>query len=159
MNQEDIRDDDFYDLIPFELATFFFHGLWRKKPFLHSGPQPKSWKVFDAVLDGWDDERRFARAVTGLCEYHCQNCMERRVGLNIPFMSCPYSVFPAEILALKVIRASLKLPFPEIDHPLLVGNPMAEIPDGVIAAPPDELEALAIKHIQQAIPGFVYPIP
>ena len=137
------------------LWAFRLHALWTKQPWKFSGPMPKDWDAFDAVFRTWDDAPAFDRAVMTLCEYHITHD-DPDIGVA-PFSDAVYRLFPVEILALKAIRADLKLPFPAVEHPLIQGNPLCDFPRPMPVFETNELFDKVMAKIHERTPDFQPP--
>ncbi len=72
----------------------------------------------------WDDPTSIAGAIRKMCDYHCQNMIDK--GLDEEFDVAPFDLYPVEILAVYKIRERLGLETPIIEHPLLA-TPMGSL--------------------------------
>jgi hypothetical protein len=90
----------------------------------HGRPVLEANSAFDAVFDAWNQPKKLASAIQGVCNYHCAHC---RSNGRRTFCYHPYTVIPAEVLAVYRVRDSLGLATPQVNHPLL---------DQVFAQPP-----------------------
>jgi|GEM_PF-3733131 len=122
---------------PLEPFALGLYCRWRRiKPDFPLVKSPGRG-VFQAVLDRWDHERKFASAVLGLCDYHATHCKDFGVDA---FAYAPFQFYPVELHALARIRADegLSMPWPA-EHPLLA-TPLGPPPAAVTAVPDKTLE-------------------
>ena len=118
--------------------------------------KPRQWAIFENVIDHLDAPAgEFAKAVRPLCDFHIQNCSQA-YGKN-SFEDPDEQVVPYEALALRRLREIKGLDFPEIDHPLLKGNPLATIPEARERFEGDDLEVAYLKYARAKFPTFPLP--
>jgi len=97
----------------------------------HGRPVLEASGALNAVFAAWDHPKKMASAIEQLCDYHCAHC--RTNGWRV-YSLHPYTVIPAEVLAVYRVRESLNLATPVVQHPLL---------DQVFARIPAPTEAIA----------------
>jgi hypothetical protein len=76
------------------------------------------------ILSTWDDPIALAGPLAKICDYHCQNMIDK--GTDEEFDIAPFDLYPVEILAIYKIRERLGLETPKIEHPLLA-TPIASL--------------------------------
>lgn len=77
------------------------------------------------VLDHWSDIDELAPALHEICDYHCQNLIQKNSRDPWPpFTDPPFDLAPCEILAIEAFRKQLGLESPTVDHALLA-TPLA----------------------------------
>ncbi len=108
---------------PFEPFITKLYARWRGEHLDVARPGVHPLGVYQAVFDRWDGDA----ALQAVCDYHLERAVDH--GRGAPeFIHAPICLFPAEVIALRRVRADLGLTTPSIKHPLLDGNPLAEVP-------------------------------
>lgn len=158
-NETLLEETAFVDASPFELGIVKLHAFWHKLPFRYDGPLPTDWPIYARIFENWDAPlAKFRDAVQRLCDYHCEHCWDLTWGGHQAFLPKPYEIFPVEILALKIIRYSLGLSFPELNHKLVDNNPLFAPPEPIPkAAATDEWEVKTITRMREVFPQLKLP--
>jgi hypothetical protein len=110
---------------PYYFAFIQFYALWRKKSFNIKDYSDEPLGVYQEILDGWTDEKRYVKACLKACDYHVKR-MHDDQGYS-EFLGAPQDLLPVEMLMIRRIRDDLGLPNPEIEHPLMQ-TPLAHRP-------------------------------
>jgi hypothetical protein len=113
--------------------------LWRKAKLDEERFSQSKLGVYREVLDAWRDEGALAAALARACDYHARQA--RRDEIVSEFAYFPANVFPAEILAVYRVRRDLRLPTPDVQHPILA-MPLARPPASIPSTPDDVLDRL-----------------
>jgi hypothetical protein len=111
-------------------AFLQFYALFRRRKFDVKDYTSESLGVYQAVLDGWQNEKAYLKACLQACDYHVER-MHEEEGFS-EFLGAPENLLPVEILMIRRIRDDLGLPNPEIDHPLMqtpLGHPPKQLPE------------------------------
>lgn len=142
---------------PFGLTPFgpFMVQLSRFATQPNEPVHPDLFKLsgpYQALITNWNDESEFATSIVAACDYHCERTFDDRECFA-EFAFYPFTVFPAEILAVLGIRRRLKLSTPLFSHPLM---------DTPLAAPhlsskpiDDELLTQVIEIVKAECPQYV----
>lgn len=100
--------------------------------FCKSIPDLQKWREpYSLIFDCLNDSEKLASAIYNICEYHmiANNCDWD--GHDAEFGDLPYCVNPVEIHYLEYVLKRLGVPFPLVEHELLV-PPFYPIPDSVL---------------------------
>jgi hypothetical protein len=123
-------------------AFLQFYALFRRREFDVKDHTSESLGVYQAVLDGWHNEKAYVKACLEACDYHVER-MHEEEGFS-EFLGAPENLLPVEILMIRRIREDQGLPNPEIDHPLMQ-TPLAHPPKQLPEAKDDLLEKVTAK--------------
>jgi hypothetical protein len=94
--------------------------------------------VYADVLQAWTgDEGHFARRLANVLDHHLERT-HGAPGQRTEFDEPGFWLYPAEVLAVRAVRADLGLPWPKVEHPLMFTNLATTAPVGVW--PADELQ-------------------
>lgn len=98
---------------------------------------------YELVFEHWNED--FAVALEAVCDLHFHECEDRRA---YAAFARGMRILAPEVHAIRVVRRSLKLPAPKVEHELLE-TPLAELPPKdkrpSIAADDELLELLASR--------------
>ena len=95
-------------------------------------------EVYADVLQAWTgDGGYFARCLASVLDHHLERT-HGAPGLRTEFDEPGFWLYPAEVLAVRAVRADLGLPWPKVEHPLMFTNLATTAPSG--AWPADELQ-------------------
>ena len=112
----------------------------------------KGLGLYQRVLDAWTNEGELVKALFDICDYHCQNTYKDAV----PFCEVPYTVFPAEMLAIRRVRSELGLVTPTVEHPLL-STPLFHVPNPVPRRRKDERIEQVLARCHEVFPWLKIP--
>jgi hypothetical protein len=130
---------------PFHPFMARLYAIWRGCPIDTEAGPLRDTGIYQALLDGWDDDEQYAAALLRACDYHCTRAFQRQDECT-EFWYAPFDVFPAEVLAVQRVRQELVGSAPMVSHPLL-DTPLGRVPE-VIALPQDELLQRVIARVQ-----------
>ena len=128
--------------VRWELAQFpaFILGLFdmsqRRERSVEIADVSEEAEPYSGIFEAWNDQASLRNAIVAMCEYHLSRT-EETDEYNPEFCTYPFSIFPAEVHALRNVRHKLGLKMPQVEHPLLE-VPFDHVPRD-IPAPPDPL--------------------
>ncbi len=121
---------------PFEPFMACLYCRWQGSTMGDGVPGAVDLGVYSAVLNSLegDDEAQFANALADACDYHASRIDDPHDSGYPEFYHPIYNVFPAEILAIQIVRRLLGYKVPDQSH-LILHNPLAfppaDMPTGV----------------------------
>src|SRR6266511_2518316 len=111
---------------PFHPFIARLYALWRGCEIdTEEGPL-RNLGIYQALLDGWNDDEQYAAALLRACDYHCTRRFSKE-DEDTEFWHAPFQVFPAEILAVQRVRREQVGSAPMVSHPLL-DTPLGRVP-------------------------------
>ncbi len=142
------RAFDFGDPLPLQPFMIRLYSLWKKARLDEERFAQGKLGPYRAVIDAWRDKDRLAAALSRACDYHVRQA--RRDEIFSEFTFFPSDLFPAEILAVCRVRRDLRLPTPEVQHPVLT-TPLARPPASIPPTPDDVLDRL-MTAVEEELP-------
>ncbi|MFQ3651809.1 MAG: hypothetical protein SNJ75_15905, partial [Gemmataceae bacterium] len=139
---------------PYEPFVILLYALWRREVVDLSARISCPLGPYQALLDAWETEEQYLRAILDICEYHCQRCTDSRGNPEPGLCSAPYHMFPADILAVRRVRRDLGLPDPNIKHKLL-DTPAAHPPNTPLTIDGSLLGQIA-QRVRTDYPGVTH---
>jgi hypothetical protein len=138
----------FNDPLPLQPFMARLYALWTKAKLDTRRFAQSKLGVYREVIDAWHDEGRLATALARACDYHARQA--RRDEIFSEFTFFPSDLFPAEILAVYRVRRDLRLPTPEVQHPIL-STPLARPPASIPLTPDDVLDRV-MTAVEEELP-------
>lgn len=106
-------------------------------------------KSYREVLEHLQDREMPAECMEVVCELHVKDY--RTDMLANVFLSSPADLWPIDVLFVRRIRETLGLPSPTCDHPLLVNNPLLDVPENLPPWEMDEMFQRVLDYVEREI--------
>lgn len=139
---------------PLTSFCFRLYAAWQHEESLAKPSGNAEWQPFEDLFQDWNQPEKVAQALVRIADYHASHTREGILG---GFDGKPFPIFPVEILAVLRVRRELGLETPPVDHPLVSGNPLFDVPEVLpqpAAIPTLEAGLAALKN---AYPKLMIP--